>query len=87
MNPSVEIYTSAWCPFCIQAKHLLDSKGISYTEISVDGQPQLRNQMMQKSGRHTVPQIWINDTHVGGCDDLFMLERSNQLDGLLSKEV
>ena len=84
MTANVKMYTSAWCPFCIQAKRLLDSKGIAYTEIPVDAQPATRAQMMQESGRHTVPQIWINDQHVGGCDDLFALERDDQLDRLLS---
>jgi glutaredoxin 3 len=84
MNPQIKIYSSNWCPFCIQAKRLLDSKGVRYEEIIVDGNPSLRARMMEESGRHTVPQIWINDLHVGGCDDLFLLERSEKLDALLS---
>ncbi|MEJ2045384.1 MAG: glutaredoxin 3 [Reinekea sp.] len=84
MTANVKMYTSAWCPFCIQAKRLLDSKGVAYTEIPVDGQPKTRAQMMQESGRYTVPQIWINNMHVGGCDDLFALERDDKLDTLLT---
>lgn len=83
MSAPVKMYSSAWCPFCIQAKRLLTEKGIDFDEIVVDGQPQLRAQMMQESGRHTVPQIWIGNTHVGGCDDLFTLHRANKLDALL----
>jgi glutaredoxin 3 len=84
MSADIKMYSSAWCPFCIQAKRLLDSKGATYDEIMVDGDPSIRSKMMQESGRHTVPQIWINDQHVGGCDDLFMLERSAKLDSLLN---
>lgn len=83
MTTKVKMYSSAWCPFCIQAKRLLDSKNIAYDDISVDGKPQVRAKMMQESGRHTVPQIWINDQHIGGCDDLFHLERQHKLDVLL----
>ena len=83
MSAKIKMYSSAWCPFCIQAKRLLDSKGAVYEEILVDGDPKKRSQMMQESGRHTVPQIWINDLHIGGCDDLFSLERSAKLDSLI----
>ncbi|GGX46080.1 glutaredoxin 3 [Saccharospirillum salsuginis] len=79
----VTLYTTQWCPFCIRAKQLLDRKGAAYREISVDGQPELRQEMMRKSGQFTVPQIWIGDRHVGGCDELFALERAGQLDALL----
>ena len=80
---NVIIYTSAWCPFCIRAKALLDQKGVAYEEIGVDGQPALRAEMTRKAGRTSVPQIWIGERHVGGCDDLFALERAGQLDALL----
>jgi glutaredoxin 3 len=83
MSTNIKMYSSAWCPFCIQAKRLLDSKGADYEEILVDGDPKKRAKMMQESGRHTVPQIWINDLHIGGCDDLFSLERSAKLDSLI----
>ncbi|WP_097458885.1 glutaredoxin 3 [Mangrovitalea sediminis] len=81
---SVMLYTTRYCPFCVRAKRLLDSKGVTYTEIAVDDDYRLRQEMMQKSGRHTVPQIWIGDRHVGGCDELYALERSGELDRLLS---
>lgn len=79
----VTLYTTQWCPFCIRAKQLLEQKGAAYDEISVDGRPELRQEMMQKSGRYTVPQIWIGDRHVGGCDELYALERGGRLDALL----
>ncbi|WP_271409622.1 glutaredoxin 3 [Pseudomonas sp. Q1-7] len=79
----VVIYSSAWCPFCVRAKHLLDSKGVRYDEISVDGNPAVRAEMTRKAGRTSVPQIWIGQAHVGGCDDLYALERAGRLDALL----
>ena len=63
--PNVVIYTTAWCPFCIRAKALLDRKGVAYEEIPVDGNPSLRAEMASKAGRTSVPQIWIGDKHVG----------------------
>ena len=85
MENEIIIYTTRYCPFCIRAKQLLDHKGLSYIEIAVDGKPQLRQEMTQKAnGAHTVPQIWINNTHVGGCSELMALERSAQLDPLLN---
>ena len=83
-NPAIHLYSSRFCPYCIRAKRLLDRKGLSYRELVVDGKPKLRREMEQKSGRHTVPQIWIGETHVGGCDDLMALEQSGQLDQLLA---
>lgn len=79
----VLIYTTPWCPYCIRAKHLLKAKGAGFEEINVSGQPDLRQQMEIRSGAHTVPQIWIGDAHVGGCDELYALERAGKLDGLL----
>lgn len=84
MSNSVVIYTTRFCPFCIRAKMLLQSKGAAFQEIAVDYEPELRQEMMQKSGRHTVPQIWIGEKHVGGCDDLYALERAGQLDVMLA---
>lgn len=81
--PAVVMYATRSCPFCHRAKHLLASKGVPFQEISVDGQPQLRSEMARKAGRTSVPQIWIGDTHVGGCDDLYALERQGKLDALL----
>ncbi|MBL4795317.1 MAG: glutaredoxin 3 [Pseudomonadales bacterium] len=80
---TVIIYTTRYCPYCIQAKELLKSKSVNYTEIPVDNDPQLRMEMEQKSGQYTVPQIWIGEYHVGGCDELFALHRQNKLDNLL----
>jgi glutaredoxin 3 len=81
--PSIEIYTKAFCPYCWRAKHLLDAKGLTYVEISVDGGGDPRQQMIQRAnGRTTVPQIFISEIHVGGCDDLMALERSGRLDSL-----
>jgi glutaredoxin 3 len=77
------IYTSQLCGYCYRAKQLLDSKGISYQEHSVDGDMDMRRMLIEKTGQRTVPQIWIGDTHVGGCDDLFALERSGTLNGML----
>lgn len=79
----VVLYTTPWCPYCLRAKHLLKSKGVTFTDIDVSGNPALRQDMEQRSGRHTVPQIWIGSTHVGGCDDLYALERQGKLDALL----
>ena len=83
--PTIEIYTKAFCPYCWRAKQLLDAKGLEYVEISVDMGGEPRAQMIQRAnGRTTVPQIFISETHVGGCDDLFALERSGKLDTLLA---
>jgi glutaredoxin 3 len=83
---TVEIYTKAFCPYCWRAKALLDEKGVSYQEIPVDYGGEIRQQMIQRAnGRTTVPQIFIREHHVGGCDDLFDLERAGQLDDLISR--
>ncbi|MBT6273872.1 MAG: glutaredoxin 3 [Chromatiales bacterium] len=81
---SVVVYSSAFCPFCHQALRLLASKGVEPEIRSVDGDPTTHQEMMGRSGRHTVPQIFVGDHHVGGCDDLYDLERSQQLDPLLT---
>lgn len=80
----VLIYTTPWCPYCIRAKHLLKAKGAAFHEIDVNGKPDVRLEMENRSGAHTVPQIWIGETHVGGCDELYALERMGKLDGLLN---
>ncbi|OLS61187.1 glutaredoxin 3 [Pseudomonas putida] len=82
MKP-VTVYSSDYCPYCMRAKQLLASKDVAFEEIKVDGKPQVRAAMAQKAGRTSVPQIWIGDTHVGGCDDLYALERAGKLDALL----
>ena len=80
---SVVVYSSDWCTYCMRAKQLLASKGVDFEEIRVDGQPAIRAEMTRKAGRTSVPQIWIGSTHVGGCDDLYALERAGKLDALL----
>ncbi|SDT22031.1 glutaredoxin 3 [Halopseudomonas xinjiangensis] len=81
----VTIYSSDFCPFCIRAKHLLDAKKVDYREIRVDGKPDVRAEMTRLAGgRTSVPQIWINDHHVGGCDQLMALERAGKLDAMLT---
>ena len=82
---TVEIYTSPLCGFCYAAKRLLSKKGVSFSEVNVMTQPKRKAEMMQRAnGRHTVPQIFIGDTHVGGCDELYALERAGKLDQLLT---
>lgn len=81
----VEIYTSPFCGFCHAAKRLLSKKGVSFTEIDVMRDPDRRSEMMQRAnGRYTVPQIFVGEAHVGGCDDLYALERSGKLDPILA---
>lgn len=80
----VVVYSSDYCPYCSRAKQLLAGKSVDFDEIKVDGKPQLRAEMVKKAGRTSVPQIWIGSVHVGGCDDLFALERAGKLDALLS---
>ena len=82
MKPVI-VYSSDYCPYCMRAKYLLESKGVAFEEIKGDGKPQVRAEMSQKAGRTSVPQIWIGTTHVGGCDDLYALERAGKLDALL----
>ena len=79
----VEIYTKDYCPFCRRAKHLLSVKGIDFEEYDVTHDPAGQQEMMERSGRRAVPQIFINGDHIGGCDDLFALEQQGELDCLL----
>ena len=81
--PLVEIYTKMTCPYCIRAKRLLEAKGVEYKEHSLDFGSPLRQEMIQRAGRSTVPQVFIDGQHVGGCDDLMELERSGRLDLML----
>ena len=81
--PIVTLYTTRFCPFCVRAKMLLDSKKVEYQEIAVDYDVEQRQTMQRLSGQRTVPQIWIRDQHVGGCDELYQLEREGALDTLL----
>lgn len=80
----VVMYTTPWCPYCIRARSLLKQKGVAFEDIDVGANPALRREMEARSQRHTVPQIWINDEHIGGCDDLYALERAGQLDDKLA---
>jgi glutaredoxin 3 len=79
----VTIYTRDWCGYCAAAKRLLDEKGVSYTEHNATAEPQARQEMIQRSGRMTYPQIFVGEVHVGGCDDLYALDGQGRLDGLL----
>ena len=83
----VKIYTKNYCPYCTRAKALLDRKGVAYTDIDVTFDVALQNEMIERSGRRTVPQVFIGDVHVGGSDDLIDAERSGELDGLLERIV
>jgi glutaredoxin 3 len=81
----VLMYSTAVCPFCVRAEQLLIRKGVvSIDKVRVDLEPQRRQEMMERTGRRTVPQIYIGDTHVGGCDELYDLERTGRLDPLLA---
>ncbi|MDE2149822.1 MAG: glutaredoxin 3 [Gammaproteobacteria bacterium] len=79
----VVVYSTRVCPYCLLAKRLLDRKRVAYTEIRVDGNPSLREEMTRRSGRRTVPQIFVGEHHVGGFDDLAAAERNGALDTLL----
>lgn len=81
----VTIYTKAYCPYCVRAKSVLDNKGVSYQEIRIDEQPELRPEMIERAGGSTtVPQIFIGERHIGGCDDMLALDASGKLDPLLN---
>ncbi|MGF1482347.1 MAG: glutaredoxin 3 [Cyanophyceae cyanobacterium] len=86
VNANVEIYTWQTCPFCIRAKLLLWWKGVNFTEYKIDGDEEARNRMAQRAnGRRTVPQIFINEQHIGGSDELYELDGNHQLDALLAE--
>lgn len=83
--PVVEIYTKTFCPYCWRAKLLLDSKGVAYKEIAVDWGGEEKQVMIQRAnGRTTVPQIFVGELHIGGCDDLVALDRAGKLDELFA---
>jgi glutaredoxin 3 len=82
-QPVVTVYLSDWCPYCQRAKDLLIQKQVMINEINVEDDPKGREEMIARSNRRTVPQIFIGDKHVGGCDDLFALDRSGELDRLI----
>jgi glutaredoxin 3 len=84
MEPNVEIYTWSRCPFCIRAKALLQDKDVNFTEYCIDGDEVARAKMAKRAnGRRSLPQIFINDQHIGGCDDIYDLEARGKLDLLL----
>jgi glutaredoxin 3 len=81
--PRILVYRTAWCPYCSKALALLEAKGVAFEEIDIGEHPEQREEMIRRSGRRTVPQIFIGEKHVGGCDDLFALEESGELDRLI----
>jgi len=84
---AVDIYTKVTCPYCMRAKALLAQKKVSYQEIKIDNDTTLRSEMIERSnGSFTVPQIFVNETHVGGCDELYALHAQNRLDALLTEQ-
>ena len=83
MTQPVTLYVSDWCPYCQRAKGLLSEKNVAFNEINVEDQPKYREEMIARSGQRSVPQIFIGDMHVGGCDELFELDRSGKLDPLI----
>lgn len=82
-RPPITVYSAAWCPYCQRAKGLLADKKLAFAEIDVDGDPKSRAEMVARSGRRTVPQIFIGDRHIGGCDDLFEFAASGELERLI----
>ncbi|OKH19345.1 glutaredoxin 3 [[Limnothrix rosea] IAM M-220] len=86
MAAKIEIYTWSACPFCIRAKRLLDSKGVDYTEYCIDGDHEAREAMTDRAnGSSSLPQIFIDDQHIGGCDDIHALDRQGELEPMLSQ--
>ena len=85
--PKVVIYATSWCPYCARARELLEQKGVALEQIDIEADPAARAAMMSRSGRRTVPQIFIGETHVGGCDDLLDLDARGGLDKLLQTGV
>ena len=81
--PKIEIYASMWCGYCARAKALLTRKGVSFIEHDVDTAPALRREMVERGGGYTVPQIFVDDQPIGGCDDIHALDAAGKLDGLL----
>ncbi len=83
MAAEVKMYTTRFCPYCIRARSLLHKKSVEFTDIAVDGAADLRREMVELSGRYTVPQIWIGEQHIGGYDDMALLEHQGRLDQIL----
>ena len=86
MTAEVLMYSAGWCPYCARARSLLERKGISFREIDIETDAELRAEMIARSGRRSVPQIFIGERHVGGFEELYQLERAGELDGLMQTE-
>ena len=84
-TPTIVMYSTSWCPYCDRARRLLASKNAAFEEIDVESAPEKRAEMLQRSGRRSVPQIFIGDQHVGGSDDLAALEAAGKLDAMLGR--
>ena len=84
MSTAITIYVTGWCPYCMRALALLEQKGVAYQLLDIESDPAQRAIMMERSGRLTVPQIFIGDRHIGGCDDLHALDAAGGLDPLLT---
>ena len=82
-QPAIVVYATGWCPYCQRVRGLLAKKALAFTEVDVEENGKLREEMIARSGRRTVPQIFIGEKHVGGCDDLFALDGSGELDRLI----
>jgi glutaredoxin 3 len=82
-KPEITLYVTGWCPYCQRARGLLTKKGLAFNEIDVDEEAKSREEMIARSGLRSVPQIFIGDKHIGGCDDLFALDSSGELDRLI----
>jgi len=82
-QPEITVYVTGWCPYCQRARGLLTKKGLTFSEIDVDEEAKSREEMIARSGLRSVPQIFIGDKHIGGCDDLFALDGSGELDRLI----
>jgi len=81
----IEIYIKTWCPFCAKAKKLLESKGLPYEEFDIESDSKFVTEMRERSKNHTVPQIFIDGKHIGGCDDLHEIDSTGELDNLVSQ--
>lgn len=84
-EPRIVMYATSWCPYCQRARHLFEDRQLKIEEIDIEANPTRREEMRARSGRNTVPQIFIGATHVGGCDDLYALDREGKLDPLLKE--
>jgi glutaredoxin 3 len=84
MSVEIKMYSTRFCPYCVRARSMLKGKNVEFTDIPVDRAPEKRREMIERSDRYTVPQIWIGSQHIGGFDDLAMLERQGRLNSLLT---